>query len=159
MLGAYFAATAYNYTDLCVLIMITALGGCVVVGMVLERTDVDHDACCHRHQRHRVGQRSVSTARFGNCLPRSSNRVWRKQVVIDKNVGRCCHLLIGTMFLKREKVVWSRNSEQLRQNTEVANQLILKVQARLRPLQEAYRAMLDPEQSAGSRRAEQRWSC
>src|SRR5690606_23864497 len=40
MLGAYFGATAYNHTDSFVLAIIAAVGGCILVGIILERTAI-----------------------------------------------------------------------------------------------------------------------
>jgi len=40
MMGAYFAATAFNYTQSFLLSMLAALAGCVVLGMVLEKLAV-----------------------------------------------------------------------------------------------------------------------
>jgi len=40
MMGAYFAATAFNHTGSFFLAIVAALGGCVVLGMVLERTAI-----------------------------------------------------------------------------------------------------------------------
>jgi branched-chain amino acid transport system permease protein len=40
MLGAYFAATAYQHTDSFALAVVAAVTGCVVLGLVLERTAI-----------------------------------------------------------------------------------------------------------------------
>lgn len=40
MLGAYFAATAYNHTESFTVAVVAALAGCIVVGMALERLAV-----------------------------------------------------------------------------------------------------------------------
>jgi branched-chain amino acid transport system permease protein len=40
MLGAYFAATAYQHTESFGLAVLAAVGGCVVLGLVLERTAI-----------------------------------------------------------------------------------------------------------------------
>ncbi|WP_020653868.1 branched-chain amino acid ABC transporter permease [Massilia niastensis] len=40
MLGAYFAATAYQHTESFALALLAAVAGCVVVGFVLERTAI-----------------------------------------------------------------------------------------------------------------------
>jgi branched-chain amino acid transport system permease protein len=40
MLGAYFAATAYQHTDSFALAMVAAVTGCVVLGLLLERTAI-----------------------------------------------------------------------------------------------------------------------
>lgn len=40
MMGAYFAATAYNHTDSFVMAVLAALIGCVILGVVLERVAV-----------------------------------------------------------------------------------------------------------------------
>lgn len=40
MLGAYFGATAYNQTDSFLLAIVAAVGGCIIVGIVLERLAV-----------------------------------------------------------------------------------------------------------------------
>ncbi|HUH86478.1 MAG TPA: branched-chain amino acid ABC transporter permease [Pusillimonas sp.] len=40
MLGAYFGATAYNQTSSFVLAIVAAIGGCIIVGVILERLAV-----------------------------------------------------------------------------------------------------------------------
>lgn len=40
MLGAYFGATTYNHTDSFVLAIVAAVGGCILVGVILERTAI-----------------------------------------------------------------------------------------------------------------------
>jgi branched-chain amino acid transport system permease protein len=42
MLGAYFAATAYQHTGSFALAVMAAVGGCVVLGLLLERTAISH---------------------------------------------------------------------------------------------------------------------
>lgn len=40
MMGAYFGATAYNHTQSFLIALLSAIGGCVAVGVLLERTAV-----------------------------------------------------------------------------------------------------------------------